>query len=69
MLQPGAFLDLNPLLVPERPGYDERGLLGLAFHPGYASAVSPGYRRFYVCYIAPSPNSPGTAAAPAPEKK
>ncbi len=64
MLRPDAFLDLSPLLVPERPGYDERGLLGLAFHPGYASAASPGHRKFYVCYIAPSPNAPGTAAAP-----
>ena len=64
MLQPGAFLNLSALIVPERPASDERGLLGLAFHPGYSSAVSPGYRRFYVCYIAPSPNAPGTASDP-----
>lgn len=31
-------------------GYSERGLLGLAFHPGYANPASPGYRKFYVNY-------------------
>lgn len=30
--------------------YDERGLLGLAFHPGYANPLSPGYRKFYLNY-------------------
>jgi glucose/arabinose dehydrogenase len=64
MLQPGVFLDLSARLVPERAGFDERGLLGLAFHPGYASSNSPGFRRFYVFYSAPSPNAPGTTTAP-----
>src|SRR5215207_7331958 len=64
MLEPGTFLDLGAKLVAERPGYDERGLLGLAFHPGYGNAVSAGFRRFYVFYIAPSPLAPGTAADP-----
>ena len=31
----------------------EQGLLGLAFDPGYANPVSPGYRRFFVDYIDP----------------
>lgn len=32
----------------------ERGLLGLAFDPGYADATSAGYRRFFVNYIDPT---------------
>lgn len=42
-----AFLDVTGLLVPLRTNYDERGLLGLAFHPGYNDPSSPGFRRFY----------------------
>ena len=64
MLEPGVFLDLGSKLVPERAGFDERGLLGLAFHPGYSNPVSPGHRRFYVFYITPSPNAPGTTSDP-----
>ncbi len=64
MLEPGNFLNLAPKLVAERAGYDERGLLGLAFHPGYGGSGSPGYRRFYVFYVAPSPNAPGITTAP-----
>jgi glucose/arabinose dehydrogenase len=55
MLEPGAFLDIGAKLCTPLTNYDERGLLGLAFHPGYANAASPGFRRFYVFYIANSP--------------
>ena len=58
------FLDLSAKLVTERPGFDERGLLGLAFHPDYDVPAAPGEGRFYVFYSAPSPNAPGTAANP-----
>lgn len=64
MLEPGTFLDLGAKLCAERAGYDERGLLGLAFHPGFSNAASPGYRHFYVFYIAPSPLAPGTTTNP-----
>ena len=41
------FLDASGLLVPERQGFDERGLLGLAFDPEFNNAASPGYRRIF----------------------
>jgi glucose/arabinose dehydrogenase len=47
-LTPEPFLDLRSRIVPLMPGFDERGLLGLAFHPRYASNG-----RFFVFYSAP----------------
>ena len=47
-LAPEPFLDLRSRIVPLMPEFDERGLLGLAFHPGYA-----GNGRFFVYYSAP----------------
>jgi glucose/arabinose dehydrogenase len=41
------FLDVSARLVPERAGFDERGLLGLAFDPGFNNAASPGFRRIF----------------------
>ena len=43
-------LDIQSLLVrPLNPANanDERGLLGLAFHPGFNTPASPGYRTLY----------------------
>ena len=49
-LLPGAALNLQsrvqPPLVASNPN-DERGFLGLAFHPGYSNPTSPGYRTLY----------------------
>lgn len=42
------FLDVRDRMVQLRPAFDERGLLGLAFHPDYADNG-----RFYVYYSAP----------------
>lgn len=42
------FLDLRDRMVSLKPGYDERGLLGLAFHPDYAKNG-----RLFVLYSAP----------------
>ncbi|MFW6116018.1 MAG: PQQ-dependent sugar dehydrogenase [Chloroflexota bacterium] len=42
------FLDIRDRMVGLRPGYDERGLLGLAFHPDYEENGL-----FYVTYSAP----------------
>ena len=47
-LLPTPFLDLRSRIVPLMPDFDERGVLGLAFHPGYA-----GNGRFFVYYSAP----------------
>lgn len=43
-----AFLDLTTQMVPLMPDYDERGVLGLAFHPDYANNG-----RFFVYYTGP----------------
>jgi glucose/arabinose dehydrogenase len=43
------FLDISSRMVPLQPTYDERGLLGLAFHPDYNKNG-----KFYVFYTAPS---------------
>ncbi len=53
------FLNLSGKLVSITTSYDERGLLGLAFHPNFQVN-----RKFYVYYSAPSPDQPGTASAP-----
>ena len=47
-LLPTPFLDVRAKMVPLRPGFDERGLLGLAFHPKYEKNG-----RFFVYYSAP----------------
>lgn len=49
-LLPGAALNITnrvqPPLSASNPN-DERGLLGLAFHPGYTNPASPGYQTLY----------------------
>jgi glucose/arabinose dehydrogenase/plastocyanin len=49
-LLPAPALDISnrviPPLAPNNPN-DERGFLGLAFHPGYTNPASPGYRTLY----------------------
>lgn len=52
-LQDEPFLDITDRVVDLRTGYDERGLLGLAFHPAFAENG-----RFFVYYSAP----PGAGA-------
>lgn len=48
-IQPEPFLDLSDRLVDLAAQYDERGLLGLAFHPDFASSD-----RLFVYYGAPA---------------
>jgi glucose/arabinose dehydrogenase len=51
-LQSTPFLDLSSKIVKLIPVYDERGLLGLAFHPDFKNNG-----RFYVYYTAPTDQS------------
>jgi glucose/arabinose dehydrogenase len=53
-LLPTAFLDISAKLPALNPFFDERGLLGLAFHPRYAKNG-----RFFVRYSAPRTGDPG----------
>lgn len=52
VLLPTPFLNITSSVVSLSAAYDERGLLGLAFHPGYSTN-----RRFYVYYSAPKAGS------------
>lgn len=47
---PTPFIDISSKMVTLNAGYDERGLLGLAFHPNFRSN-----RKFYLFYTAPPP--------------
>jgi glucose/arabinose dehydrogenase len=57
-LLPGAALDISgrvaPPLVPTNAN-DERGFLGLAFHPGFNDPTSPGFRTLYTYNSEPIP--------------
>src|SRR6201991_4354219 len=53
------FMDLSSKMVTLSPGYDERGLLGLAFHPQFKTNG-----KLYVFYTAPP--RPGTPVPGAP---
>ncbi len=44
---PTPFLDVTARLVTLSPGYDERGFLGLAFHPDFNNASAPGFHKIY----------------------
>lgn len=68
VLQPTPALDLGPRMVGSfNPGSanDERGFLGLAFHPGFADASSPGHRTLYTYSTEPIPTG-GAPTFPAP---
>ncbi len=53
-VEPTPFLDVTSRLpelgifgTQDEGDFDERGLLGLAFHPGYGDSQSPGFGKFY----------------------
>ena len=49
VMQPTPFLNISSIeqAIPLSPGYDERGLLGLAFDPGFNDPTSPGFHTLY----------------------
>lgn len=53
---PTPFMDLTAQLPALNTGYDERGLLGVAFHPDFANN-----HRFFVRYSRPRTGDPGEA--------
>jgi glucose/arabinose dehydrogenase len=58
VLQAGAALDLQSRVQPPLNAgnaNDERGFLGLAFHPGFNDANSPGFRTLYTYTSEPIP--------------
>lgn len=61
-LLPTPALDIQSLIggsfVPSNAN-DERGFLGLAFHPGFNNAASAGYRKLYT--FSSQPIEPGTS--------
>ena len=59
-LNPTPFLDLRDRIVEPMPDFDERGLLGLAFHPDYSTNG-----RLFVFYTAPKgPETPAEFDSP-----
>jgi glucose/arabinose dehydrogenase len=69
-LLPGSALDMQSRVSPpfnSANANDERGFLGLAFHPGYNSAASPGFRTLYTYASEAIPaGSSSTYPAPGP---
>ena len=65
--QATPFLDLSSIesAVPLKAGYDERGLLGLAFSPGFANPASSGFHTFYT-YQSEATGTAPADFAPAP---
>jgi glucose/arabinose dehydrogenase len=59
------FLDVSSRLVTLNGQYDERGLLGLAFHPGFSDSNSPGFRKLYT-YSSESVNGAADFTVPNP---
>lgn len=60
VMQPTPFLDVSSIesAVPLNPGYDERGLLGLAFNPDFNNPAAAGYHTLYTYQSEPTGTAP-----------
>jgi len=56
-LLPTPFLDIDSIVTGGNSGQDERGLLGLAFHPDYSTPGAAGEGKFYVNYTGSGGNT------------
>lgn len=67
VLQSQPFLDISSIenAVPISPGYDERGLLSMAFNPGFNDPNSTGFRTLYTYQSEKTGTAPADFA-PAP---
>jgi glucose/arabinose dehydrogenase len=67
VMQPTPMIDLSAVEsgVPLNPGYDERGLLGLAFSPGFNNPASAGFHTLYT-YQSEATATAAANFAPAP---
>jgi glucose/arabinose dehydrogenase len=61
------FLDISDRLVSLNSNYDERGLLGIALHPGFADSESPGYRKIFTYSSEPVNGTADFTTSPLPE--
>ncbi len=57
-LRPEPFLDVTARLAPLNRDFDERGLLSIAFDPGFQDPRSPGYRRIFTYTSEPAAGEP-----------
>lgn len=62
---PTPFLDVSGRMVTLMPEYDERGLLGFAFHPDFNNASAPGYHKIYT-YTSEPVDGPADFTVPDP---
>jgi glucose/arabinose dehydrogenase len=57
-LEAAPALDVSARLAPLNKDFDERGLLGIAFDPGFNDPANPGHRRLFTYTSEPASETP-----------